>query len=384
MSSLTERQITTKVSALSFDLDVPEIDWSLRSVQEDQGATFQDSGAPVSFGNDDAAAAALESGVVVVDRSHWGRLRICGDDRLKYLHGQSTADFLSLQPGTGCRTVFVNRNGRTIDLASCLVQGSGITVIVSPSRRAMIRDRLDQYIFFGDKVEVQDISDSTVLFTLAGPRSDELIKALGAGSLVGREEGCHAVFGAAGQPVVVSVARELGMPGYNIIASEGIGGDLWRSLVGQGAVPMGEAGWEQARVLAGRPAVDHELTDLYNPLEAGLCSAVSVTKGCYIGQETLSKLSNLDAVKQQLWGLDLSAPASVRDEVSDGSTKIGTLTSVAEHWDGRPFALGYIRCRSKGAQVPLEGKRVIVGNADATIVRIPFATRTLASQTVSA
>ena len=217
----------------------------------------------------------------------------------------------------------------------------------------------------------------------------------------------------------------------------------------QGAVPMGEAGWEQARVLAGRPAVDHELTDLYNPLEAGLCSAVSITKvgndqellmcifqvscpahghgkgdvddlqmwaavqGCYIGQETLSKLSYLDAVKQQLWGLDLSAPASVGDEVSgmplclkvldcntpalfsaagllserlaalaDGSTKIGTVTSVAEHWDGRPFALGYIRCRSKGAQVPLEGKQVIVGNADATIVSTPFATRTLESQTV--
>ena len=80
---------------------------------------------------------------------------------------------------------------------------------------------------------MQDISESTVLFTLAGFGSDELIKALGAGSLVGREEGCHAVFGAAGQPVVVSVAQELGMPGYNIIASEGIGGDLWKSLVGQ-------------------------------------------------------------------------------------------------------------------------------------------------------
>lgn len=46
----------------------------------------------------------------------------------------------------------------------------------------------------------------------------------------------------------------------------------------QGAVPMGEAGWERARIVAGRPAAGHELTDLYNPLEAGLRSAVSVTK----------------------------------------------------------------------------------------------------------
>ncbi len=54
--------------------------------------------------------------------------------------------------------------------------------------------------------------------------------------------------------------------------------ELMGRMLFQGAVPMGEAGWERARVLAGRPAVDHELTDLYNPLEAGLCSAVSITK----------------------------------------------------------------------------------------------------------
>ena len=46
----------------------------------------------------------------------------------------------------------------------------------------------------------------------------------------------------------------------------------------QGAVPMGEHGWERVRILAGRPAADSELTELYNPLEAGLYHAVSVTK----------------------------------------------------------------------------------------------------------
>jgi glycine cleavage system aminomethyltransferase T len=66
---------------------------------------LQETSVPVSFGDDEGAATALENGVVVVDRSHWGRLRISGDDRLRFLHGQSTADFLSLQPGTGCRTV---------------------------------------------------------------------------------------------------------------------------------------------------------------------------------------------------------------------------------------------------------------------------------------
>ena len=45
------------------------------------------------------------AGVVLVDRSHWGRLRVSGADRLKFLHGQSTAHFLGLQPGQGMDTV---------------------------------------------------------------------------------------------------------------------------------------------------------------------------------------------------------------------------------------------------------------------------------------
>lgn len=59
----------------------------------------------MSFGNDAEALGALESGVVIVDRKHWGRLRVAGEDRLAFLHGQSTADFLSMQPGRGCSTV---------------------------------------------------------------------------------------------------------------------------------------------------------------------------------------------------------------------------------------------------------------------------------------
>jgi folate-binding protein YgfZ len=55
---------------------------------------------------------------------------------------------------------------------------------------------------------------------------------------------------------------------------------------------MGEADWERARITQGRPAAGAELTEDYNPYEAGLCHAVSLDKGCYIGQETLAKVNN--------------------------------------------------------------------------------------------
>ena len=65
----------------------------------------------------------------------------------------------------------------------------------------------------------------------------------------------------------------------------------------QGAVPMGEEAWEAARIVCGRPAPGSELTQDFNPLEAGLYHAVSVDKGCYIGQETLSKVRRLGVFK---------------------------------------------------------------------------------------
>lgn len=61
--------------------------------------------------------------------------------------------------------------------------------------------------------------------------------------------------------------------------------------------------------------------------------------------------------------------------LADGSSKIGVVTSTAQQYDGRPFALGYVRCRSKGAQVSLEGRQVLVAGAEAIIVGIPFASR---------
>ncbi len=58
-----------------------------------------------TFGKKRQALQALESGVVLMDQSHWGRLRVAGEDRIALLHNQSTADFKALRPGQGTDTV---------------------------------------------------------------------------------------------------------------------------------------------------------------------------------------------------------------------------------------------------------------------------------------
>ncbi|KAF6259676.1 hypothetical protein COO60DRAFT_990519 [Scenedesmus sp. NREL 46B-D3] len=156
---------------------------------------------------------------------------------------------------------------------------------------------------------------------------------------------------------------------------------------------MGEADWERARITQGRPAAGAELTADFNPYEAGLCHAVSLDKGCYIGQETLAKLSNTNGVKQQLWGLQLScratpgaaitaAPAeaaadSGSSSSSAGGEVLGRLTSYANLEKSGHFGLGYIRCRKGGVQVPLKGITVLVDGQPAKVVDVPYATRQL-------
>lgn len=113
----------------------------LHDVQQKAGATFElvgDVTIPVSFGNDATAIQAARQGVALVDLSHWGLLKISGDDRLRYLHNQSTNDFQKLKPGQGCDTVFVTSTARTIDLATAYVTEDAVLLLVSPNRRRQL------------------------------------------------------------------------------------------------------------------------------------------------------------------------------------------------------------------------------------------------------
>jgi hypothetical protein len=271
---------------------------------------------PVTYGNDRAALEASRDGVAVVDRSHWGRLRLSGPGRAAFLHGQSTNDILALQPGQGCDTVLVTAQARCIDLATCYAQGAGLLVVVSPgAAAAAVAARLRKHIFPGDQVELADLSAHTSMLSVLGPGADAVMRELQAGDLVGRPPGSHLVLGLGGRPVVAAVGGGLPGPGYTLVADEAAAGELWRSLTARGAVPMGAAAWEAARVAAGRPAPGAELTEEHNPLEAGLYAAVSLDKGCYVGQETLAKVHLRGAVRRQLWGLELERPCAVGDEV---------------------------------------------------------------------
>ena len=338
---------------------------TIQDYQQQAGAQLEDS-VPLSFGNDAQAIAAAAQGVALYDRSHWGRIEVGDRDRLSFMHNQTTNDLKVLKPGQGCETVLLNSTARTFDLFSLYVLEDRLLVLTSPQARLSSLAWLDRYIFFGDKVQLTDVTDQTCCFSLMGPQSIALLQSLGATE---QPQGLdsHQETTIAGVSVRLACGSGLSGTGYTVTAAAADGAALWEALRDAGSTPLGERAWEQLRIRDGRPMPGAELSEDYNPLEAGLWHTISFSKGCYIGQETIARLNTYNGVKQQLWGFQLSQPCAPGTPILLEDQKVGAITSVSA--DGQ-FGLGYLKTKAGG-----EGTQVQVGTNPATAAAVPFLTR---------
>lgn len=340
----------------------------LRNLQQTQKATFEDDTIPLTFGNDTEALKSSKEGVAICDRAHWGLLKLSDEDRLQFLHNQTTNDLKSLKSGQGCNTIFVTSTGRLIDLVNVYVTEDAVFLLVSPHRRQQLLDWMDRYLFPMDRVKIEDLSTSYAVFSLFGAESDSLLSSVGLNEIIGQAENTHKILSLDDTEVRVAVGNGLALPGYTFIVPIDKATQVWSKLTTVGAVPMGNRAWDTLRIQQGRPAADTELTEDYNPLEAGLWKAISFTKGCYIGQETIARLNTYKGVKQRLWGIKLEAPAKPGTVVTLNDEKIGILTSYAETPDS-PIGLAYIRTKAGEA-----GLKVQVGDTEGEVVSVPFLT----------
>ena len=299
-------------------------------------------------------------------RSNWGILKFTGEDRLRYLHNQSTNNFNALKPGQGCQTVFVTSTARTIDLATAYLTEDAVIVIVSPNRRQQLFKWLDGFIFPFDNVKLTDISEQYALITLIGEPSHTLVQKSFNIDLKEQSEGNHQEVTINNITLRIAKGSDLGLPGYNLIMPQENAPAI-RNLLADNNIPeIDSNAWEQLRILQGKPAPDKELTEDYNPLEAGLLQTISFDKGCYIGQETIARLNTYNGVKQKLWGVKLDKPVTEQTPVMLEDKKVGILTSYTET-DTGSFGLAYVRTKAGGA-----GLTVTIGEATGELVPIPF------------
>lgn len=338
----------------------------LNKIQEQVGAVFNDNGVPLSFNNDEVALEAINNGAILCDRSAWGLLQITGEDRLRYLHNQSTNDFTKLKPREGCDTVFVTSTARTLDLATAYVTADAVWVLLSPNRREQLFKWLDGFIFPFDQVELKDMTTEYAIFSLIGARSATILRELGLQHLSDLSNYHHDLETIDDISFRVAAGSGIGLPGYTLIVPVVDAGTIWSKIIATGVIPAGDRVWEQLRIQQGRPSPEKELTEDYNPLEAGLWHTLSFDKGCYIGQETIARLNTYKGVKQRLWGIKLSQGVAPGTEVMLEGKKVGVLTSYTDTAQGS-FGLAYVRTKAGG-----KGLQVQVGEATGTLVSVPF------------
>jgi tRNA-modifying protein YgfZ len=319
---------------------------------------------PLHYGSPADEFAAAHSSAVVIRRSHEGRLRVTGRDRLDLLHRMSTNDVNSLKPGAAQETVLTTPIARIVDLLWVVNRGETGLCLTSPGRATAVRRWLAGYIFYNDKVKFEDVSVELGQLGLFGPRAAEAVDAWlpGAGALPENQ------FIEDGESLVLR-GRPLAGGGFIIIAPQALIETRWEQALQAGAAPGGEKAYQWLRIEAGIPAAGHELTDNYIPLEANLWPAVSFSKGCYIGQEIIARMESRGKLARRLAGLRLEAPVADGDTVhtSANGPAAGTITSAAELPGYGSVALAYLRTAQADS-----GTRVLVGGVAGEIVELPF------------
>ncbi len=322
----------------------------------------------MDFNNKDTIAlnAIQNNAVVMCDRSNCGRIKVSDDDRLRFLHNQSTNNFQILSPGQGCDTVFVTSTARTIDLVTAYILSDSVLLLVSPGYAEKLIKLMDKFIFFADKVKLTDISNETVTLSLIGAESDMIIEKLGGKEIIGKDYANHQLITWENIEIIIAVGSGLALPGYTLILNKKDADKLTEMLLQNNVIFMSETLWERLRIQQGRPIPQQELTEDYNPLEARLWQTISLTKGCYIGQETIARLNTYKGVKQQLWGIKLSGYVTLGTIITIDGEKVGKLTSLTETETGY-FGLGYIRTKAGG-----EGLKVQLGEITGNVVNVPF------------
>jgi tRNA-modifying protein YgfZ len=303
---------------------------------------------------------ALADGAALVDRSEIGKLALTGREARALLAGQVTNDIEALTPGTGCYAALLTNKGKMLADLRVIDTGDELLLICERAGLQALFDQLRRGAIGWD-AELHKRTLQQGLLSLAGPRAREIA---GAAALPAEE---HAsVRSAIGGADVLLVATDLGV---DVVCAAEDTARVRDALVAAGAVPAGEEVVEVARVESGRPRYGIDLDDTVIPQEAGLNErAVSFTKGCYVGQETVARLHWRGKPNRHLRGLRLSAPAPTGTPLRLGDREVGRLGSVAASPAFGPIALAIVR-REAGAGDTLD---VGDGGVTARVVELPF------------
>ncbi len=312
---------------------------------------------------------ALRDACALLDRSERGKLALTGTGAVEFLNGQVTNELADLRPGEGRYAAFLTAKGKMLGDLRILAVGDGgdgapVELLLDTERSALqaLFDMIRRFKV-GYDVELHKRTLERGLLSLIGPAA---LTTAGVEPLGDAPEHTSSALEIDGVQVV-AVRTDVGV---DLIFDAADTPRVTAALLARGALAVCEQAAECLRVESGRPRFGVDIDDTTIPQEAGLNErAVSFTKGCYVGQETVARLHYRGKPNRHLRGLRLSTPAGVGEELHLGERSVGRVGSSVISPEHGPIALALVRREAEPGATVSVGENGIT----AVVVELPFA-----------
>ena len=342
----------------------------VRERHEDHGAAFRDVAGrafPEQYGRPERAHRAVRN-VVGVTEHAFDVLAVTGADRHEFVDDTVT-NRVPDADGEGVYALLLDPQGRirldcyvfatTDTLLLFLQAGTGEELAEEWNERTFVQD-----------VDVEYATDRFGVFGVHGPKATEKVASV-LHNASPTEEPLTFVRGEMEAGVTVIRDDNLaGEEGYLVVCAAADADPVFETLLVRGlnAAPFGRRTWETLTLEAGTPLCESELRDRV-PNVFGLRNAVDFEKGCFVGQEVVSKVENRGQPSSRLVGLAPDALPETGSTVSDAGRPVGDVTRAAvSPMLDEPVALALVEWDSDDSLAV----ETADGFVDAPVVDLPF------------
>ena len=307
--------------------------------------------------------AAMESGCAVYALSSRAKIRLTGEDRIRWLNGMVTNNVRDLAPNHGVYCFLLNAQGRIQGDLYAYNLGGSVLIDTDLSQRDNVLAHFDKFIVMDD-VEVADVTATHTAVGLAGPKSQDVLRTAGIQiPELASLETCIPKCECDCNCVECTVVRtdDPGGSVYEVWLAPDQVKPTWDALLKAGATVASADALEERRILLGIPRYGVDVRDRDLPQETGQDRALNFVKGCYLGQEIVERIRSRGNVHRMFSRFRIAGAGIARGtKLLAGDKEAGEITSVASmaDTDGRTPALGYLRREFMDKELAAGGARV--------------------------
>jgi len=304
----------------------------IEGVHEDRGATFRELGGNrvvANYGRPARVHRAVRQVVGVIEMGY-GVVTITGEDRVDFVDN-AVSNRVPTADGEGVYALLLSPQGHVETELYVYNAGERLLLFVPPARAEPLVADWREKTFIQD-VEITDATDQFAVFGVHGPKATEKIASV-LNKAASPDRQLSFVRGSMVDDGVTVVRGDglTGEEGYEVVCTADVAADVYDTLENRGlnAAPFGYDTWDALTLEAGTPLFDTEIEGRI-PNAVGLGNGVDFEKGCFVGQEVVSRIHNRGRPPERLVGLTCEAVPESGAAVFAGDAAVGEVTRAVE------------------------------------------------------